>query len=173
MTEQLVIIVDQDDRPLGVEEKLAAHQLGLLHRAFSIFLINHEKKFLLQKRAANKYHSGGLWTNTCCGHAIPDEEIKKTAVRRLKEEMGISCDFEHLFSFQYKVVLHNSLTENEIDHVYIGSFNGLPALNTDEAEDYRWVGLPEIVAEIEQSPDNFTYWFKEIVSNKIFTNKFN
>lgn len=172
MTEQFVVIVDQNDRPIAVKEKIEAHRQGLLHRAFSIFIRNRKEKFLLQKRASGKYHSGGLWTNTCCGHAIPDEEINRTASRRLKEEMGFTCDFEHLYSFQYKVALDNLLTENEIDHVFIGTFNGLPSINTDEAEDYRWVSLPDIVAEIAQSPDSFTYWFKEIVSCKIFTNRF-
>ena len=172
MSEQLVVIIDQNDRAIGVKEKIAAHQQGLLHRAFSIFIVNEEKNFLLQKRAFSKYHSGGLWTNTCCGHAIPDEEINKTAALRLQEEMGITCDFEHLYSFQYKVALDNLLTENEIDHVFTGTFNGIPSINKDEAEDFRWASLPEIVAEIAQSPENFTFWFKEIISCKIFTDKF-
>lgn len=160
MQEEQVILVDEKDDPIGTMGKLEVHQQGLLHRAFSVFIFNDKGQLLLQKRAAHKYHSGGLWTNTCCSHPSPGEETLKAANRRLKEEMGIDTILIHKTSFIYKTAFDNGLTEHEFDHVFIGNYNENPVLNEDEAEDHKWMSLNELKENIKKTPDIFTSWFK-------------
>jgi isopentenyl-diphosphate delta-isomerase len=156
---EYVILVDEQDKTIGKMEKQQAHLEGLLHRAFSIFIFNSEKKLLLQKRASSKYHCGGLWTNTCCSHPRENEEIQDAAIRRLQEEMGMHCELTPIFSFLYKAELENGLTEHEFDHVFIGQSNQIPAINKEEVDDFRYVGMEELQLEINESPQNFTPWF--------------
>jgi isopentenyl-diphosphate delta-isomerase len=156
---EYVILVDEQDNTIGKMEKQQAHLEGLLHRAFSIFIFNSEKKLLLQKRASSKYHCGGLWTNTCCSHPRENEEILNAAIRRLQEEMGMHCELTPIFSFLYKAELENGLTEHEFDHVFIGQSNQIPAINKEEVDDFRYVGMEELQLEIKESPQNFTPWF--------------
>lgn len=163
----LVILVDEQDRPLGTMKKMEAHKKGVLHRAFSVFIFNDKGELLLQKRASSKYHSAGLWTNTCCSHPYPGEETLAAANRRLKEEMGMDTLLIHKTSFIYKTEFDNGLTEHEFDHVFVGNYNESPILDEDEAEDYRWVSLPDVKKEIQNSPQNFTSWFK-IAIERIF-----
>src|SRR3972149_7794706 len=157
-----VILVNENDRKIGEEEKLLAHTMGKLHRAFSVFIFNSKKELLLQKRAITKYHSGGLWTNTCCGHPRPKEKTKNAAERRLKEETGIKCSLKKIFSFKYKTKFKNSLIENEFDHVYIGFSNKKPKQNHNEFSDLRWLSLKQIKKEIELKPNLYTFWFRKI-----------
>jgi isopentenyl-diphosphate delta-isomerase len=167
MQEEHVILIDENDKPIGTMGKLEAHQKGLLHRAFSVFIFNDKGELLLQKRASTKYHSPGLWTNTCCSHPLPGEETLAAAKRRLKEEMGMDALLIHKTSFVYKTNFDNGLTEHEFDHVFIGNYNANPVLNEDEAEEYKWMSLENIKSDIQRSPENFTSWFK-IAMEKIF-----
>jgi len=156
---EYVVLVDNNDNAIGTMEKQQAHVEGVLHRAFSIFIFNSENKLLLQKRASSKYHCGGLWTNTCCSHPRENEIILDAANRRLQEEMGMQCELKPLFNFVYKAEFENGLTEHEYDHVFVGQSNQIPELNTEEVEDYRYIDLEELQAEIKVSPQNFTPWF--------------
>ncbi len=158
MIEQ-VILVDQNDKQIGVMEKMEAHRQGLMHRAFSIFLINDNTEILLQQRALNKYHSGGLWTNACCSHPKPGESTDQAAERRLREEMGVVCDLNPIFHFSYKS-LDNGLTEHEFDHVYLGKFNGIPVVNEHEVSDWKYLSIPVIQKDLESKPQVYTSWFK-------------
>lgn len=158
--EEQVILVDDRDRPIGVAEKMQAHREGLLHRAFSVFVTNAKGELLLQKRAQSKYHSGGLWTNTCCSHPRPEETTAAAAKRRLQEEMGFSCDLREIFSFTYAAKLDNELYEHEFDHVLIGEFDGEPTLNPQEAEAWRWISIDDLKSDIGAHPDRYTYWLK-------------
>ncbi|WP_207428648.1 isopentenyl-diphosphate Delta-isomerase [Pedobacter sp. SYSU D00535] len=154
-----VILVDELDQQQGVMEKLEAHQKGLLHRAFSVFIINDEGKMLLQQRAKDKYHSGGLWTNACCSHPQPGENTLVAAQRRLSEEMGFTCFLQKLEAFKYYAEFENGLIEHEYDHIYLGKFNGKVLPNKDEVSDYQWLGLEEIQVSLEKNKDSYTYWF--------------
>jgi len=158
-----VILVNFQDQVIGKMEKLEAHQKGLLHRAFSVFVFNSNKELLLQKRALGKYHSEGLWTNTCCSHPSPGETIENAAKRRLQEEMGYSCQLNTTFSFIYDVQLDNELIEHELDHVVIGISNVDPILNSEEASDFKWMCLKEIKEDIKSNSENYTSWFKIIL----------
>lgn len=160
MQEDQVILVNEKDEPLGTMGKLKAHETGVLHRAFSVFIFNDKGELLLQKRASTKYHSAGLWTNTCCSHPQPGEETLAAAKRRLKEEMGMDCVLIHKTSFVYKTEFDNGLTEHEFDHVFVGNYNENPVLNEDEAEDYKWMSITHIKADIKKYPNDFTSWFK-------------
>lgn len=153
-----VIIVDEHDIPLEIMDKVEAHKKGLLHRAFSVFIFNAKKELLLQQRAQSKYHSGGLWSNTCCSHPIPGEDTLTAAHRRLQEEMGFDCTLEHLFSFQYKADVGNGLIENEFDHVYIGMYEGdiIPA--PGEVSAYQYLALDKLQSLMHSEPGNFTPW---------------
>ena len=159
MLEQ-VILVDQSDKQIGVMEKMEAHRQGLLHRAFSIFLINDRAEMLLQQRALNKYHSGGLWTNACCSHPKPGESTDHAAERRLREEMGVVCNLNPIFQFSYKSSLNNGLIEHEFDHVYLGKFNGVPVVNEQEVSDWKYLSIPEIQEDLENNPKLYSSWFK-------------
>lgn len=162
----LVVLVDQNDRELGTMPKLEAHKKGLLHRAISVILFNNKGEMLLQRRALNKYHSGGLWSNTCCSHPYPNENINHAAQRRLKEEMGIVAELDLDFSFIYKCDLNNGLVEHEYDHVFVGNYANPPKINTDEVSEWKYMKLEEIRSDIIINPDLYTEWFKLLI-NKI------
>ncbi|MBA3682996.1 MAG: isopentenyl-diphosphate Delta-isomerase [Bacteroidetes bacterium] len=162
-----VILVDELDIPIGKMEKIEAHQKGILHRAFSVFIFNSNGDLLLQQRALHKYHSAGLWTNTCCSHPRPNEDTLAAANRRLKEEMGITAKLEHKTQFIYKTVFDNNLTEHEFDHVFFGNNNQTPEINPVEVENYAWVSTEKIMADIAENPSKYTSWFK-IAMEKLF-----
>lgn len=157
-----VILVDDNDNQTGITGKMEAHQKALLHRAVSVFVVNTSGKWILQRRAFDKYHSKGLWTNTCCTHPLPGETNIEAAKRRLKEEMGIECALSELFSFVYREKLDSDLTEHEYDHVFLGISDATPVINTLEAEDWKAVSYDELHNEIRKNPSNYTYWFREI-----------
>jgi len=163
MSSDLVILIDAQDNKIGLMEKIEAHKRALLHRAISVFLFNSNGDWLLQKRAINKYHSGGLWTNTCCTHPLPNETNLEAANRRLIQEMGMQSELHELFSFIYKETLDNELTEHEFDHVFIGVSDFLPRVNPKEVADYKYTSYNELIADIQANPDNYTVWFKRIV----------
>ena len=155
-----VILVDKNDNEIGTMEKQEAHVKGLLHRAFSVFIFNDKNELLLQRRAVNKYHSGGLWTNTCCSHPRQNEKTKEAAKRRLLEEMGMRSALKKQFDFIYKARLDNNLYEHEFDHVFFGFTNELPIINPEEVESYTYKTLEDIGNEIKTNPENYTEWFK-------------
>ena len=160
MSIEKVILVDENDNQVGVMPKLEAHQKGLLHRAFSVFIFNSKYELLLQKRASSKYHSGGLWTNTCCSHPREGEEILDAAKRRLIEEIGIDTSLRKVHDFIYKAELDNDLTEHEFDHVLYGIYNEDPIINKDEADDFKWIDMDSLNEDIKTNGNNYTIWFK-------------
>lgn len=155
-----VILVDEQDQPIGTMEKMAVHEKALLHRAFSIFIFNAKGLMLLQQRAAKKYHSPNLWTNTCCSHPHPGDDTLEAAKKRLQEEMGFSTPLKKAFSFTYKAPFDNGLTEHEFDHVFIGYYDGEIRPDPNEVSDYCYMSLQEISAAIASHPDKYTEWFK-------------
>ncbi len=156
-----VILVNEHDHEVGNEEKLTAHQKGLLHRAFSIFIFNTLGKMLIHKRASGKYHSGGLWTNACCSHPRPGETLEDAVHRRLKEEFGFDCPLKKVFSFIYKAhIPQGNLTEHEYDHVFEGTYDQTPQPNPEEIEDFAWIAMDELVQDVKKHPEKYTYWFK-------------
>lgn len=155
-----VILVDEGDNPIGVLEKIEAHRLGKLHRAFSILIFNSKKELLIQKRAEAKHHSGGLWSNTCCSHPKPQESLEVTARRRLKEEMGIECSLQEIYKFIYKTEFDNGLMEHEYDHVLIGESNDIPVINPEEVEAWKWVEAQSLTKDMKDNPGDYTYWFR-------------
>lgn len=167
MLKEEVILVNQNDEAIGTMGKLEAHQKGLLHRAFSIFIFNDIKQLLLQRRALTKYHSAGLWTNTCCSHPRPLETTLDAANRRLFEEMGMKTKLIHNISFIYKTEFDNGLTEHEFDHVYFGTSNANPLINIDEVDSFKWIDIDNLKNEIQLDPNQFTSWFK-IAVKKLF-----
>jgi isopentenyl-diphosphate delta-isomerase len=163
-----VILVDEKDAEIGVSEKLKAHQLGLLHRAFSIFIFNSNNELLIQQRAQGKYHSGGLWTNTCCSHPIPKMDLVKYAKQRLFEEMGMKVDDLQIKNhFIYRAEFPNGLIEHELDYILIGHSNEEPILNPEEAQNFEWISLDDLTAKIKMNPDQFTFWLKEIINRSL------
>jgi len=160
MSDDKVILVDKNDNQVGLMPKLEAHEKGLLHRAFSVFIFNNEYKLLLQKRATSKYHSGGLWTNTCCSHPREGEDILEAANRRLFEEMGIKTSLRKVYDFIYKAELDNGLTENEFDHVFYGVYDKEPKINLEEADDFKWMDMDSLNDDINNNGGNYTVWFK-------------
>lgn len=158
--EDHVILVDEQDRELGTMEKMAAHEQGVLHRAFSIFVFNAHNELLIHKRAKSKYHSGGLWTNTCCSHPRLGESVEEAAHRRLKEEMGMEADLLPQFTFIYRQELDQGLTEHELDHVLFGKSDAKPQPNPDEVEAWRYISFTELQEKLANSPEDFTAWFK-------------
>jgi isopentenyl-diphosphate delta-isomerase len=160
--EEKVILVDEKDNEVGFEDKIKAHQQGKLHRAFSIFLFNKKGELLIQKRARRKYHSGGLWSNTCCSHPRPGEKILEAVKRRLQEEMGIECKLKEVFKLIYKVKV-GDLIEHELDHVFVGSFDGKPKPNKNEVEGWRWISLEELERDMKENPKKYTEWLKIIL----------
>jgi isopentenyl-diphosphate Delta-isomerase len=161
---ELVILVDQNDEFVGVEEKLKTHQLGLRHRAFSIFILNNHNELLLQRRAETKYHSRGLWSNTCCGHPRLGESVEAASHRRLQEEMGLVCEMHEVFAFSYRAELENSLIENEYDHVLIGKCDAQPRPNLKEVDDWKWMSLRTVHLHALTHPELYTPWFTIAVS---------
>ena len=159
-SEEHVVLVDSDDRPLGTMEKLQAHRQGVLHRAISVFVFNRNGELLLQRRAIGKYHSGGLWANTCCSHPRPEEPIGQAAVRRLREEMGMACDLEPRFAFVYRSELDGGLIEHEFDHVFVGYADAEPDPDPSEVSGWRYASPDAIREELEQDPGQFTSWFR-------------
>jgi isopentenyl-diphosphate delta-isomerase len=155
-----VVLVDELNNELGFMEKMKAHQLGVLHRAFSVFLFDEKGNMLLQKRALEKYHSPGLWTNTCCSHPRPGEQTIDAAKRRLIEEMGIVANMSLAFHFIYKAALDQDLTEHELDFVFIGTYNGIISPNSLEVSDYLYISIKELIAKMDDDADQFTVWFK-------------
>jgi len=158
-----IILVDENDVQVGTGEKMAVHEAGKLHRAFSIMIFNSRGELMLQKRAKEKYHCGGLWTNACCSHPRPGETLAEATKRRLAEEMGMTCELEEIFSFIYKSSFSNGLTEHEFDHVFVGQFDGEPNLNPSEAEAWRWISEKDLFEDIERNQDNYTPWFLNII----------
>ncbi len=165
----MVILVDDNDNQLGLMEKIEAHEKALLHRAFSVFILNDNKQLLLQKRALNKYHSPGLWTNTCCSHPRDGESVIDAGIRRLDEEMGFKTQLNNLFSFVYKSRLDNGLTEHEYDHVLLGKYNKDPLINELEVCDWKWVDLDALSNDLVINPKSYTVWFK-IIFEKFYKN---
>ena len=161
MKNENVILVDELDNALGIMEKMEAHRKGKLHRAFSVFIFNSDKKLLIHQRAHEKYHSGGLWTNTCCSHPRPGEFINDAAHRRLREEMGFDCEMKSIFSFIY-CAQAGDLIEHELDHVFIGIYNKEPKINREEVVDYKWLSITEIKEDLASYPDTYSSWFKII-----------
>ena len=160
MSNQQVILVDEHDNALGVMDKMEAHQKGLIHRAFSIFVFNSRGEMLIQQRALGKYHSAGLWSNSCCSHPLPGEEVKEAATRRLNEELGFETFLEKIFDFIYHVSFENGLVENEFDHVFVGHYDGSIKINSEEVNDYAFKPMEQIRQELKDKPENYTEWFK-------------
>ncbi len=159
-----VILVDELDYETGVMEKMEAHKKALLHRAISVFIVNTKGEWLLQRRAFNKYHSNGLWTNTCCSHPFPGESNHQAAHRRLMEEMGLNAELKEIFQFIYMEKLDNELTEYELDHIFVGITDKKPEINTNEVVDWKYMDYNNLIYDLEQSPESYTVWFKKIVS---------
>lgn len=160
-----VILVDLNDQVLGEMEKMEAHRKGLLHRAFSVFILNSSNELLLHQRAWDKYHSGGLWTNACCSHPRPGENLINAGKRRLFEEMGLKADLKELYSFIYRAELDCDLTEHEFDHVLLGYSDEIPSPASEEVAAWKYISIEEIKKDLKNSPENYTFWFKETFPN--------
>lgn len=158
--EEQVILVDGNDLQVGQMEKMEAHQKGLLHRAFSVFIFNSKNELLLQQRAFDKYHSGGLWTNTCCSHPRIGESNLDGANRRLMEEMGMQADLKWVFDFTYRAEFESGLVEHELDHVFFGQSDLLPVINRNEVETFKYVNLEALKDELQLNPQDYTPWLK-------------
>ncbi|MEM7036078.1 MAG: isopentenyl-diphosphate Delta-isomerase [Bacteroidota bacterium] len=157
--EEHVILVNEQDESTGTMPKMAAHETGALHRAFSIFIFNSRNELILQRRAAHKYHSGGLWTNTCCSHPRPGESLDEAVHRRLQEEMGFDTEMRKVFSFIYRQQV-GELMEHELDHVFVGRYDGAPELNLEEADDWKALPVQDIVDDMARDPERYTVWFR-------------
>lgn len=162
MEKEFVILVDKHDQEIGLMEKMEAHEKALLHWAISVCIFNSQGEWLLQRRALSKYHSGGLWANTCCTHPKPNETSEEAAHRRLQQEMGMESEIKELFSFTYKEALDHELSEHEIDHVFVGVTNQKPVINVDEVDSYKYISYEDLEKDINSNPQNYTVWFKEI-----------
>lgn len=162
MIEENVILVNQADEQIGLMPKLEAHEKAVLHRAFSVFVLNNKNEIMLQQRASHKYHSPLLWTNTCCSHQREGETNIQAGNRRLLEEMGFNTELKELFHFIYKAPFENGLTEHELDHVMIGYYDESPIINQDEVENWKWVAIDEVKNDMEMHPEIYTVWFKII-----------
>jgi isopentenyl-diphosphate delta-isomerase len=158
-----VILVNTFDEQIGKLEKMAAHEQGLLHRAFSVLIFNDAGELLIHQRAHDKYHCAGLWTNTCCSHQREGESNEQAAFRRLQEEMGFAVAVQSIGSFVYHITFDNGLTEHELDHVLIGNYNGQPTPNPDEVADWKYISLEELEIQMKNNPEQFTFWFREIM----------
>ena len=162
MEKEKVIWVDANDQQIGLMEKIEAHEKALLHRAFSVFVFNDAGETMVQQRAAHKYHSPGLWTNTCCSHQREGESNIEAGKRRLQEEMGFTTDLEEVLSFIYHAPFDNGLTEQEYDHILVGKYNEEPKINPDEVASWKWMSLKDIKKDMQVNPDEYTAWFKII-----------
>lgn len=172
MKEEQVILVNQDNEQIGTMPKMEAHEKAVLHRAFSVFIVNDNGDIMLQQRAASKYHSPLLWTNTCCSHQRVGESNIEAGKRRLQEEMGFQAELKELFSFIYKAPFDNGLTEHEYDHVMLGNFNSEPNINPDEVEAWKWMSPEAVKEDISKNPNDYTAWFK-IIFDKFYEHLFN
>jgi isopentenyl-diphosphate delta-isomerase len=161
-----VILVDTQDNVVGYMEKLEAHRKGVLHRAFSILIFNSKGEVLLQKRSGKKYHSGGLWTNACCSHPLPDESLPDATRKRLQHEMGIDVQPHFAYKFLYKTNLDKDLIEHEYDHVFIAKYDGAPSVNSDEVEDWKFMDVVSLRLDLQQHPEAYTEWFKLIMNHQ-------
>ena len=155
-----VVLVNKKDQEIGTMEKMEAHQKGLLHRAFSVFIFNSKGEMLIHRRALGKYHSPGLWTNTCCSHPRPNETVLDAANRRLDEEMGMGESLSEVVSFVYHHKFDNGLVEHEFDHILTGISDALPSINEDEVDSYKYMGIEELEQSMKQNPDDYSIWFK-------------
>ncbi len=167
MKEELVILVDENDNKIGLMPKMEAHEKAVLHRAFSVFVFNDKNELMLQQRALHKYHSPGLWTNTCCSHQRDGESNIEAGTRRLQEEMGFSVPLEESISFIYKAPFDNGLTEHELDHILIGHSEQEPVINKDEVAAWKWMDLEKVKQDIASNPELYTAWFK-IIFDKFY-----
>lgn len=167
MLEEQVILVNEQDEPIGLMPKMEAHEKAVLHRAFSVFVLNDQKEIMLQQRAAHKYHSPLLWTNTCCSHQRAGETNLEAGKRRLREEMGFETSLKELFHFIYKAPFDNGLTEHELDHVMIGYFQNEPKINTEEVASWKWMSIEAVKNDMIKNPDEYTIWFK-IIFDKFY-----
>jgi isopentenyl-diphosphate delta-isomerase len=168
MIEEQVILVNEKDEQIGLMSKLEAHQKAVLHRAFSVFILNTKGELMLQQRAAHKYHSPLLWTNTCCSHQRDSETNIEAGKRRLFEEMGFVCELKEVFSFIYKAPFDNGLTEHELDHVMVGEYEESPIINREEVNDFKWMTLEAVKSDIKTQPEIYTEWFK-IIFEKFYS----
>ena len=157
---EFVVLVDENDHQIGLMEKHAAHVTPHLHRAFSVFIFNSKGELLMQQRALSKYHSPGLWTNTCCSHPRDGETLEEATSRRLQEEMGMTCPMHEVYTFIYKAPVGKGLTEHEFDHVWIGQSDDIPCINTDEVASWKYMSIPELQKNIQRYPEQYTEWFK-------------
>lgn len=162
MNEEKVILVNEKDEQIGLMPKLEAHEKAMLHRAFSVFILNDKNELMLQQRASQKYHSPLLWTNTCCSHQREGESNLEAGTRRLYEEMGFTTELRELFHFIYKAPFENGLTEHELDHVMIGFYNGEPKINPDEVEAWKWMPIDDVKSDMEQHSERYTVWTRII-----------
>lgn len=167
MKEELVILVDENDNKIGLMPKMEAHEKAVLHRAFSVFVFNDKNELMLQQRALHKYHSPGLWTNTCCSHQRDGESNIEAGTRRLQEEMGFTVPLEESISFIYKAPFDNGLTEHELDHILIGHSEQEPVINKDEVAAWKWMNLEKVKQDIGSHPELYTAWFK-IIFDKFY-----
>ncbi|WP_026933836.1 isopentenyl-diphosphate Delta-isomerase [Christiangramia echinicola] len=168
MAEEKVILVNEKDEQIGLMEKIEAHEKALLHRAFSVFVFNDKNELMIQQRALSKYHSPGLWTNTCCSHQREGESNIAAGKRRLQEEMGFTTNLKDTISFIYKAPFDNGLTEHEFDHILVGDFEGQPDLNPDEVAAWKWVSLDDLKVDMKKNPHIYTEWFK-IIFDKYYS----
>jgi isopentenyl-diphosphate delta-isomerase len=166
MAAEQLILVDAFDRELGVGEKMEVHLAGALHRAFSVFVFDGRGRLLMQKRAADKYHSAGLWSNTACGHPRPGEETREAARRRLREEMGFDCELREAFQFLYRAELDGALVEHEYDHVFVGVYDGEPSPDAAEVEDWKWLSVEELRRGLEAEPERYSPWLRLAVEGR-------
>ncbi|MCB0445011.1 MAG: isopentenyl-diphosphate Delta-isomerase [Gelidibacter sp.] len=162
MKEEQVILVNENDEPIGLMPKMEAHEKAVLHRAFSVFIFNANNELMLQQRAAHKYHSPLLWTNTCCSHQRDGETNIEAGKRRLQEEMGFETELKDTISFIYKAPFDNGLTEHEFDHILVGHFNENPTINPDEVANWKWMPLEAVKDDMATHPNLYTEWFKII-----------
>ncbi|MGA6119921.1 isopentenyl-diphosphate Delta-isomerase [Sphingobacterium anhuiense] len=160
MKRNKVILVDEQDHVVGEMDKMEAHEKGILHRAFSIFIFNTKGQMLIHQRANEKYHGGGLWTNACCSHPQWDEDVEESAKERLQFEMGLQCELKRVFSFIYHTPVENNLIEHEYDHVLVGYTDREPVPNVNEVMNYKWIDRLDLLQQIAAEPDAFTYWFR-------------
>ncbi|TJY36359.1 isopentenyl-diphosphate Delta-isomerase [Pontimicrobium aquaticum] len=167
MKEEQVILVNENDEQIGLMPKMEAHEKALLHRAFSVFIFNNKNELMLQQRALSKYHSPGLWTNTCCSHQREGESNIDAGKRRLQEEMGFVTELKETTSFIYKAPFDNGLTEHELDHIMVGHYNDKPSINKDEVESWKWMNLDDVKVDMVMHPEHYTAWFK-IIFDKFY-----
>ena len=169
-SDEQVVLVNEADAEIGLMSKQEAHEKGVLHRAFSVFIFNSRGEILLQQRASSKYHSPGLWSNTCCSHPRKGEQVSDAAARRLKEEMGMNCDLKHAFHFIYRAELDNSLIEHELDHVFFGFTDTLPQINEQEVQAWKYMTADSLIQDIHSNPERYTAWLK-IVFERVIIHK--